>query len=127
MTIEQFRRDFPEFTDASVYPDAQVQFWMTLAKRLVNETRWGDLTSQGIELATAHYLVLARRNQRVAEKGGIAGGQVGPESSKSVDKVSVSYDTAAARLDGGGAWNLTTYGIQYLNLCRLFGAGGLQL
>jgi len=125
--VAQFRQDFPEFSDTTKYPDAVVQFWLTVSVSLVNPCRWGDLTNQGIELCTAHHLVLAARDEQAAAVGGIPGQMTGPLSSKSVDKVSASYDTGAATLDDAGFWALSSYGIRYLTLARLFGAGGIQL
>jgi hypothetical protein len=51
----------------------------------------------------------------------------GPVASKSIDKVSVSYDTAAAAMKDAGDFNLTTYGVRYLRIAKMMGAGGLQL
>lgn len=85
------------------------------------------MTDQGIELCTAHHLVLAARDEATAAIGGTPGQVTGPQSSKAVDKVSASYDTGAATIDDAGMWNLTTYGVRYLTLARLMGAGGMQL
>ncbi|GAA7770968.1 hypothetical protein RN01_29820 [Cupriavidus sp. SHE] len=127
MTPEQFRLDFPEFADDTKYTDASVEFWLTVSESLVNPCRWGVLTDQGIELCTAHHLVLAARDEATAAIGGTPGQVTGPQSSKAVDKVSASYDTGAATIDDAGMWNLTTYGVRYLTLARLMGAGGMQL
>ncbi len=127
MDAAKFRRDFPEFADTARYPDSTVSFWLTVSESLVNPCRWGVLTDQGIELCTAHHLVLAARDQQAAAVGGIPGQMTGPLSSKAVDKVSASYDTGAGTIDDGGFWNLTTYGVRYLTLARMMGAGGIQL
>ena len=127
MTPAKFREDFPEFDDTARYPDASVSFWLTVSASLVNECRWGVLTDQGIELCTAHHLVLAARDEQAASVGGIPGQMTGPLASKAVDKVSASYDTGAATIDDGGFWNLTTYGVRYLTLAKMMGAGGIQL
>jgi len=127
MTPEQFRSDFPEFDDDTKYSDASIAFQLTIATSLVNPCRWGVLTDQGIELCAAHFLVLARRDEATAEVGGIPGQVTGPLSSKAVDKVSASYDTGAATIDDAGMWNLTTYGVRFLTLARMMGAGGMQL
>lgn len=127
MTPEQFRADFPEFADATKYSDASIDFQLIIATSLVNSCRWGVLTDQGIELCAAHFLVLARRDEATAEVGGIPGQVTGPQSSKAVDKVSTSYDTGAATIDDAGMWNLTTYGVRFLTLARMMGAGGMQL
>lgn len=127
MDAAQFRQDFPEFSDTTRYTDAVVDFWLIVAVSLVNECRWGVLTDQGIELVTAHHLALAARDGATGEIGGIPGQMTGPLASKSVDKVSSSYDTGAATIEDGGFWNLTSYGVRYLTLAKLMGMGGIQL
>ena len=109
-TPEAFREHFPEFADTTTYPDSQIDFWASAAGPMVNATRWGELTSLGVELVTAHHLVMAIG---AATNGGAVGG---PVASKSVDKVSVSYDTSAYLVEGGSFWNMTTYGVRYLYL-----------
>jgi len=126
-SVAQFRQDFPEFGNTTTYQDASVSFWMTIAVSMVNPDRWGVLTDQGIELVTAHHLALAKRDQDASAAGGTPGEVKGPTSSKSVDKVSVSYDTGAVTLQDAGFWNLTTYGVRFLTIARAMGAGGLQL
>ncbi len=127
MTPDQFRADFPEFADKTKYPDSLIQMWLTVAVSLVNPLRWMELTNLGMELVTAHHLVLAQRDQAVAAVGGSPGEVKGPTASKSVDKVSVSYDSGAATYSDAGFWNLTTYGLRFYNLALMMGAGGLQL
>jgi hypothetical protein len=127
LTPTQFRTDFPEFANTAIYPDSMVQAWLTVAASLVNATRWAELANIGMELVTAHHLVLGARDQNSAAVGGVPGLMTGPTSAKSVDKVSTSYDTGAASLDGAGFWSLSSYGIRYLTLARMFGAGGLQI
>ncbi|KWA35744.1 hypothetical protein WT41_01450 [Burkholderia territorii] len=127
MDVSQFRQSFPEFKDTTTYPDSLVQFWMTVAVSLVNADRWGDLTDLGIALVTAHHLALAVKDQKMAAVGGVPGQVNGPQSSKAVDKVSASYDTAAVAIKDGGFWNATMYGVRYLSLAMMMGAGGMQL
>ncbi|MBU9234081.1 DUF4054 domain-containing protein [Burkholderia multivorans] len=127
MDVSQFRQSFPEFDDTTTYPDSLVQFWMTVAVSLVNADRWGDLTDLGIALVTAHHLALAVKDQKMAAVGGVPGQVTGPQSSKAVDKVSASYDTSAVAIKDGGFWNATMYGVRYLSLAMMMGAGGMQL
>lgn len=127
MNPNQFRLDFPEFSDPTQYPDSLIQFWLTIAVSLVNASRWMELTNLGIELVTAHHLVLSARDELATSTGGLPGEMKGPTSAKSVDKVSVSYDTSAATLSDAGAWALTSYGVRFLGLARLMGAGGMQI
>ncbi|MFA9439408.1 DUF4054 domain-containing protein [Uliginosibacterium sp. sgz301328] len=127
MDAAQFRLDFPEFADTSVYPDAQVNFWLSLGAKLLPPCRWGDLLDYGLELFTAHNLVIQTRNQQIADAGGTPGAVTGPATSKAVDKVSVSYDAASVLNADAGDWNMTTYGIQFYRLMMMVGAGGVQL
>lgn len=48
-------------------------------------------------------------------------------SSKGVGPASTSYDVAAVALERGGDWNATRYGITYLRIARLVGAGAIQV
>ena len=68
-----------------------------------------------------------KKDSKAASAGGIPGSSSGVQSSKSVDGVSVSYDTTVATVEGAGNLNLTTYGTRFAELRDMFGAGGLQL
>lgn len=127
MDVAKFRQDFPEFADTTAYPDAEVTFFSGLAEQLLPECRWGTIWPYAVALFTAHQLTVARRNEQTASTGGTPGGVSGPTTAKAVDKVSVSYDAAAVTLADGGFWNMSTYGIQFLQWARMFGAGGIQL
>jgi len=48
-------------------------------------------------------------------------------ASKSVSKVSISYDPSLSAMEGGGPWNLTFYGQQYLWYVQLVGTGGFEV
>jgi hypothetical protein len=124
-TPETFWQAFPAF--ASV-PQSQVAFWIGYADKLLYDVcRWSDMREYGISLVVAHQLTLAARDNSVAAAGGLPGSVQGAVSSKSVGGVSVSYDTSSAVLSDGGYWNLTSFGIQFLQLARLVGSGGFQL
>lgn len=126
LTPAQLRSDFPEFANTVTYPDSLISVWLTVAASLVNPARWAELTNLGIELVTAHHLVMAQRDQAAAAVGGAPGEIKGPTASKSVDKVSVSYDAGAAMLSDAGFWALSSYGIRFLTLARAMGSGGLH-
>lgn len=127
MDATQFRQDFPEFADTTKYPDSAVNLWLALASKTLAEDRWCDYLDIGTELFVAHNLALAAGNQLAASTGGAPGQIKGPVTSKSVDKVSVGYDSGAVALQDGGFFNLTTYGIQFLQYARMVGTGGIQL
>lgn len=127
VTTTKFRADFPEFSSTAAYPEALVTFYLTLGAKLMSVDRWADIIDEGLELFVAHNLALERPAQKTAAAGGVPGGASGPVSSKTIDKVSVSYDTSAAMEPGAGHWNLTIYGQRYIRLARMVGSGGLQL
>lgn len=127
MDAAQFRTDFPEFSDTAAYPDSGVTYWLRIAGLLMDTLKWGDLYDVGTELFIAHNLVLERQAQKSAATGAVPGQSQGPTSSKTVDKVSVSYDTNAGIVKDAGHWNLTTYGTRYMGLVNMIGAGGMQV
>lgn len=122
---DDFRTLLPEFSDAASYTDDQISTWISIAANFVSETRWGSVYNLGISLVAAHNLVLSKRELDAAALGGTPGEVTGPVVSQAVDKVSVSYSTSDAVNKDAGSWNLTTYGVRYRSLCRVFGAGGL--
>jgi len=127
ITVPQFRADYPEFSSTSVYPNAQLQYWLTLAPLLMNADRWGALMDMGTELFMAHHITLEAKAMAEAKNGGIPGITTGPVSSKSADKVSISYDVGSSIVPDAGHWNLTIYGTRFIQLLRMFGAGPIQL
>ncbi|WP_371355587.1 DUF4054 domain-containing protein [Pseudomonas chlororaphis] len=127
MDAAQFRQDFPEFTDTTIYKDSAINLWLALGEKTLAPDRWCDYLDLGLELFIAHNLSLAAGRELAAAVGGTPGQVKGPLTSKSVDKVSAGYDTGAVALQDGGFYNLTTYGIQFLQLARMVGTGGIQL
>jgi hypothetical protein len=125
ITVAQFRADFPEFTDTTKYPDTMVTFWLTQAGKLLRPDRWVDELDLGTELFVAHQLVIGARNQKNGGSG--AGASIAPISSKTVDKVSVSYDTGSVTMTDAGFWNATNYGQRFWWLLQMAGAGAVQL
>lgn len=127
ITPAQFRADFPEFASSVAYPNSQLTFWLNFAYVMLNATRWGRSLDMGAELFVAHNICLEARAQADAARGGIPGQQVGPINSKSVDKVSMGYDTSSGIEVGAGHWNLTIYGTRFVRMMKLFGAGPVQV
>ena len=127
ITVQQFRADFPEFSSTTTFANSQIQFWLDIAYSMLNAARWGRQLNIGVEMFTAHNIAIEAKAQAEAVNGGIPGSQVGPINSKSVDKVSVGYDTGAGLQPDAGHWNLTVYGTRFIRLVRMFGAGPLQI
>lgn len=123
----QFRVDLPEFASTTVYPDSGVTFWLAIAYKLLRPEAWVDVLDFGAELFVAHNLAIEGLNQKAAAGGGAPGANVGAASQKTIDKVSVSYDTTAGLEPGAGHWNLTNYGTRFYRLMMLAGMGGRQI
>ncbi len=122
-----FRESMPMFADTDLYPTAQFNFYLNMGKKLLPESRWDDLLDEGLTFFVAHYLTLYLRSMDAVDIGGDAGHVVGNETSKSVDGVSYSVDVSSVSLADAGQWNQTTFGIQFLQLARMIGVGGVQL
>lgn len=125
--VNQFRADLPEFASTATYSSSGITFWLNVAYKMLAADRWGNMLDTGAELYAAHNITIEARAQLESANGGIAGQNTGAISSKSVDKVSASYDTANSSEKDGGHWNLTTYGTRYLRYAKIFGAGAIQI
>ncbi len=126
MDAATFRTNFPEFASTALYPDTQVTLWLGFAAQRVDQNAWGALSDLGLQLFTAHNLVLFARRQKAASVGGQPGATAGVITAKSVDKVSTSYDAASTTMEGAGNWNATDYGVQFWQMAEMMGAGGYQ-
>lgn len=127
LTPAAFRDQFPVFASTTTYPDTEIQFWIDLAAKLHSVERWGDLYDYGVSLFVAHNLSLEFSSTAAAAAGQAPGQVVGALSSASVDKVSYSRDSSSAMDPKNGHWNLTTYGLRWVRLMRMIGAGPLQV
>lgn len=127
VTAASFRGDFPAFVSTTDYPDVMITFWITLATKLHDAERYGDVLDQAIELYVAHQLALERQSMMGTAQGQAPGQIVGTLTSASVDKVSYSREASSALDPSQGHWNLSTYGLRWKQLQHLFGAGPVQI
>ena len=127
MDIAQFRLDFPEFADEDVYTDSMCSFWSVLGEQINSVEVFGSAYTALIELFTCHNLSIQARNIDASAVGGIPSGDGGAISSKTVEQVSVDYDSVSTAISGGGDFNSTSYGRQYLILRRQFTCGVMQV
>jgi len=131
-----FRSHFPEFADTTVYPDTQVQWYLNLGGAMARQSRWCDLRQMGCELVCAHFLALRHYALLKTIPSGMVDGVSIPTSvpglasglmqSKSVSKVSVSYNVDVTAIEGAGPWNYTVYGQQYYWWLNIIGAPGFE-
>lgn len=127
VTVASFRAAFPEFASMTTYPDPEVTFWLDLGLLLLNVERWGNLFDYGHMLFMAHNLALQFNSKKASASGGNPGNVQGPQTAGAVDKVSYSRNPGLAMDPKNGHWNLTIYGLQYINLVNMVGAGPLQV
>lgn len=127
VTPAQFRIDWPEFASATTYPDAAINFWLTIATKLLNARRFQDLLDYATALFIAHNLALEQMAQKSAATGAVPGLSTGPVSSKTVGPITQAYDTQAGLFEDAGPWNLTSYGTRLYQLFMMFGAGVIQV
>ncbi|ATM96195.1 Uncharacterised protein [Yersinia frederiksenii] len=126
-TPAQFRTDFPQFENEARYTNTAIQFRLSLADNLLDENLLGNMFPYLVELFVAHYMTLQAKDMQSAALGGASGATSGVAASKSVDKVSVSYDNSATLNPDAGFWNFTRYGAEFYQIILMFGAGGRQL
>jgi len=144
MTVGQFRIDFPAFADTARFTDAEIQYYINIAcsppnmSYALNERRWGQFFSLGLNLWVAHNLAVA---DMMVQKAGPPGTGYGPggsygytplvgsgvATSKSVNGVSVSYDNSIGMEANAGWWGLTPWGNQFLYYLRLAGSAPIHL
>lgn len=126
VTPSEFRGAFPAFT-AAKFPDPQIQFYLALGYKLHNADRWADVLDFGVQLWAAHNLTLDYESQRMGAAGQNPGSVRGAVTSMSADGVSWTRDAGSAMDPSAGHWNLSQYGLRWLSLSRMFGAGPLHV
>lgn len=127
MDIDNFRLSFPEFADEGVYPPEMVTFWSSIADKLLNVSRWGDLFDHGRQLFTAHNLVLAAQDAKAGDAGKAPGQQGGVISGKNAGGIGITYDTNSMTIQDAGNFNSTKYGRSFWQLLNIVGMGGAQV
>lgn len=122
-TYATFVAAFPEFSNATTYPQAGVNFWIAQGYIQLNARRFGTSLDLAVMLFTAHNVVLGAQAAATATGTGIVGSASGPLQSKSVGPVSASYDASIVATEGAGIYNATSYGQRLLQLIRAYCGG----
>lgn len=126
VTYASFIADYPEFSNATNYPESAFTYFANEAATMMVAGRWGPMYNDGYELFIAHKLMLYKRRQDTAALNAYPGLGKGVLNSESPGAVSLSYDTMSSTEDRGGMWNETEYGREFLRKARLVGMGGIQ-
>jgi hypothetical protein len=138
ITAASFRVDFPEFGSIVTFPTSVINYYLALAALLLNKSRFGQpsatvsnppttMYDMATELFVAHFITLERNAMQTTQSGGVPGAVQGPTTSKSVGPVSISFDSQAVIEPDAGHWNLTMYGLRFMSLVNMFGAGPVQI
>lgn len=117
---------FPEFSNATTYPQSSVDFWITQAYAQLNPGRLRSQLDLAAMLFTAHNVVLSAREAAAAAAGQIVGEVKGPVTAKAIDKVSVSFSDDTG-LEGAGPWNFTTYGQRLYRMLKSYNSGPMYV
>jgi hypothetical protein len=124
LTVAEFRAIFPTFSDTEKFPDPTVAYWINQAVSMpvIDAERWGQFYSMGICLWVAHVLTVGAAQMN---RGGMLG--TGVPASKSVNGVSLSYDTQMGVEQNAGWYSLTPWGNAFIRYLRMAGAGPMQI
>lgn len=136
ITASSFRIDFPAFADTTAYTDATINFWIATGSHLINQNLFGvpptTITNPPtstydimMELFVAHNIIIER--MILANPNAGAGTAFGIVQSKSVDTLSISYDTKIGLDEKAGAYNLTLYGRRFWQLMQIYAKGPIHI
>lgn len=125
LAVADFRGAQPGFLDPTAYPGTQVQFYLTLGYKMLDASRWDTVLDEGVTLFAAHFLAL----DAIAKRGanGVPGAGVGVLTEGHVDKVGWSKDVKSVMEPDAGHWGMTTFGLVFIRLARMMGAGPWQV
>ena len=137
-TVENFLEVYPQFginTTTNTYnvPEMVIQMYLEMADSRIKESRWHKSWKIGMCLFIAHYCTLYLQTVSTPEDGQqviASAGQIqGLQTSMSADGVSIGkdYSTIVKSEENANDFNLTTFGIQFLSLAKLFGRGGFTV
>ena len=121
LNITYFRQAFPEFGNATVYPDALLDMFWSWATTYVSDKNWGWLRNKArqhcLNLMTAHLLQV----RNIGKQGEIPG----IITEASVDKVDVKLEPPPLPNQWQFWLGTTIYGQQLLALLQAKSVGGM--
>ncbi len=134
--VTAFRDYYPEFSDATTWPDPLITKHLRVSDQETGSSRWGkysaspgpNFKARGMFSYAAHRAVISKASQKAAEAGGTPAAPTQVES-KSVGDESVSYsvyrpDSAAMAYQTGDLPS-TIYGQEFLRLRHRAGMGAV--
>lgn len=136
VSVDQFLIDIPELDTSGVTAPGKVQIsrssialWLNVAFKMLNAQRWPDpdIYALGLEQFAAHHVVLEVLAQRDMDVGGVPGVATGMVVGKSSSDVSIAYAPQAVLELDAGHFNYTSFGLRFIHLARMMGAGPIQV
>lgn len=110
---------------APIVPTAVVNAFIALAVNSLYISRWGDTWQIAVCMFVAHYLTLWAQSQ-TASPNSNAAMLVASGLAQGIDIAQhagdVSYSVKPVEIEGFGAWNLTSYGLQLATLAQVIGS-----
>lgn len=112
VSVEDFRGAFPEFSDASKYPDSLIENFIGQAECYISPKKRASIGDDCLKLAillmAAHLLVLSQGD--ASGSGGASSAGAGQVSSATIGNVSVGYVAPPNKNQTQWWLNLTPYG-----------------
>lgn len=134
-TIEDFKRDFPEFFKEDedtgelepLFPLSLFESVFKVANSIVQICSWGENWEYGMGLVIAHLLILKLRKRNNGTLDDLINGSVtsGLVKSAQLGDASLTYDASYSANADYGAWNETPYGQEFIEFVRHSGLGGM--
>jgi hypothetical protein len=124
LTVDQFRADFPEFSNSTTYPNVTLTAYINRAYAFVSTASTQCFADEkrllAIELMTAHLTTLGNAIAAGNTQGGLVG-------ASSVGSVSVTLTPPVIKSQFQHWANQTAYGQQYLALLGAHTPAGLYM
>lgn len=121
-TRKKLRIIYPVFASKSLFPDDEVDVFISLAAEELEETVWKTRFERGVMALAAHMMEIARQQKALAaaiEEGGGGALAVGPIQSIKTGDLQTSYGSLGTALAEDDLKSLMTtpYGLEYIRLC----------
>ena len=112
-------------------PTEVMEMYIELAHGAVKQSRYKGAWKHCMCLFVAHFTTLYMQSMSESNVDAVihAGQTKGLVTSKSVDGVSISYDSSSLLqgLDNFASWKLTTYGVQFITFAKTYNKGGMYV
>jgi hypothetical protein len=129
--LSDFYKMYPQFENK--VDDDIIQLYIDFGTSCISQLKWRSAWKLGMSYFVAHFCIITMQGRMTPESTEAqvlsAAQAKGLVSSKSAGDVSLSYDFSAMMddLQGWAQFKLTTYGIQYASLAKIYGRGAIYV